>query len=132
GVGEFERGNRFRERGRTHLPSRRTERSPPLAEIETARGNRKRLAVGHRNDADVETTREQIGPLLTKLLQQRGADVADTDDDEGEVFARLEERLMNGVERAYFVPFVDHARNIAFGGALRDGVDVDVVAPERI
>src|SRR5437879_13856722 len=69
--------------------------------------------------------------LLVQLPQQRAADVADADDDEGERLARLEKRLMDDVKGAHLLRGVDDARDVALRRALRDGADVDVVAPER-
>src|SRR6185436_2613944 len=73
-----------------------------------------------------------IAALLLELLQQRAADVADADHGEIETLARLEERLMDGVERAALLRRVDDARYVPLGRALRDRVDVDVVPPERV
>src|SRR5262249_62377780 len=75
---------------------------------------------------------EQIGPLLPDLLQPRPADVADADPRQRQPLARLEEALVNRVQRAPLLRLVDDAGDVALGSALGDRADVDVLPAERL
>src|SRR4030095_643632 len=83
-------------------------------------------------DREVEALGEQIVALLMQLPQDGAADVADADDDQRQPCARLEETLMDRVQRAHLIVRVDDAGDVALRAALRDRADVDVLLPERI
>ena len=89
------------------------------------------FAVGDGDHAGVEPLLEQVRLPLAQLPQQRAADVADADHHERERLARLEESLMDHVERARLLRGVHDAGDVALGRSLSDGADVDVVPPER-
>ena len=81
---------------------------------------------------DVEPARQEVVPLLPQLLDERAADVADTDNRQRQPLPRFEERLVNRVERPHLVRRIDDARDVALRCALRDRVDVDVVPSKGV
>ena len=129
GVDELQLCDLLRQRVRIHAAPRCRQLLAPSREMDAGRRQHEPLAVRHADHFHVEAVRKQM--LLVQLPQQRAADVADADDDEGERLARLEKRLVDDVEGAHLLRGVDDAGDVALRRALRNGADVDVVASER-
>ena len=69
--------------------------------------------------------------LAVDLRQQRAADDAGTDHADRQRVRRQVEGRVHGAQRARGLPGVDHDRDVALGGALGDGADVDRGIGER-
>ena len=131
-VGQLHRGHALGQHVGAHALSGGGQYFLPMGEIDALALDDKPLAVGQSDDGDLEPPRQQVVSLLVQLAEQGAADVADADDGERETFAGLEEGLMDGVQGAALLRRIDDARDVPLGRALRDGVDVDVVAAERV
>ena len=131
-VGDLHLPDPAGERRRVHPLGRGAQVLLPPPQIDAVRIGDEPLAVGEADHRDVEALRQQIRALLLQLTQHRAADVADADHRQRQPRVGLEKALMDGVERAHLLRRVDHARDVALRGPLRNRADVDVLPPERV
>src|SRR5205814_6221389 len=102
----------------------------PAREIDAVRVGDESLAVREADHRNLEAFRPEVVALLLDLPQDGAADIPDADHGERQPLARLEEALVNRVQRAPLLRRVDDARDVALGSALRDRADVDVLPAE--
>jgi hypothetical protein len=124
--------DRPRERLRPHLVLGDIEQLAPAPQVDAVGVHGEPAAVCQANHADVESPREKILALLLKLLDDSAAHVANADDRERQPRPAFEKSLMDHVERADLLRRTYDARDVAFGGSLRNRTDIDVLPPERV
>src|SRR5205823_9810351 len=108
------------QRRRLHAVRRLAEQLLPRREVHAVCVGEVARAVREPDDGDVEAARQQVLALLMQLPQHRAADVADADEREGELRPRLEEGLMNRVQRTPLLRRVDDAGDVPLRRPLCD------------
>ena len=88
------------------------------------------LRVGHRAELEVDPP-PRTGLVLADLPQQLGADVADPPDDELQLGPALEELGVDVAHGPAGVRRRHHGRDVALGGPLGEGDDVDADVRQR-
>ena len=103
------------------------------AEIDAVGVDDEPLAVRDADDGDVESLATADSAAAARAAAARAPPTLPTPMiASASRLLRLEERLVDGVERAHLLRRVDDARDVALRRALRDRADVDVLPAERV
>src|SRR5262249_59810165 len=96
------------QRHRVHTAPRGGKLFSPAREIEAFCTREESPAVSDRDDPNIKPLLTKIATLIVQLLDQRTADRADADDDQGQLFPFLEEFLVDDVQSAILFGRVNH------------------------